>query len=419
MDEPRFGAVIFRRNFTQIDAQGGLWDGSIDLYPYCEGNPNQSKKRWTFPSGARVGFAHLDHEQTKLKYHGAQIGWLGFDELQEFSETQFFYMTSRNRSLCPVKSQIRATMNADADSWVAGFIEWWIDEKTGYPIEERGGVIRYFFRDGETIVWADTAEEIKELFAGSTGRHKIEPKSFTFIPADIYDNPILLEKDPTYLSTLMSLLPVEKERLLENNWKIRPGGGKFFMREWFKKIQHAEHGGTLVRFWDFASTEGDWRETSKKKDGPSYSAGALLRRKGDRWYIEDMINVRKGPGGVEELFKATVRKDREYAKKTGANLLVRWEVEPGSASKRESYRLSLSVADLDAEGIPPQGDKLVRARPFAIRAKAGDVYVLEEAWTDDLLRTLHHIPDSGHWDQMDALSGAYTATLDIGTYEPY
>ena len=29
--DPNFGAVIFRRNYTQVTAQGGLWDSSRSL----------------------------------------------------------------------------------------------------------------------------------------------------------------------------------------------------------------------------------------------------------------------------------------------------------------------------------------------------------------------------------------------------
>ena len=55
-------------------------------------------------------------------------------------------MLSRNRSTCGVTPYVRATCNPDADSWVAKFIEWWIDQDTGYPIPERSGKLRWFIR---------------------------------------------------------------------------------------------------------------------------------------------------------------------------------------------------------------------------------------------------------------------------------
>ena len=80
--------------------------------------------QWQFPSGAKLKFAHLEHEKTKYDWQGSQIPLIGFDELTHFSRSQFLYMLSRNRSTCGVRPYIRATTNPDADSWVADFIAW-------------------------------------------------------------------------------------------------------------------------------------------------------------------------------------------------------------------------------------------------------------------------------------------------------
>ena len=69
-------------------------------------------------------------------------------------------MVSRNRSTCGVRPYIRATCNPDADSWVADFLAWWIDPETGLPIPERAGVLRYYIRVSDKIVWADRPEEL-------------------------------------------------------------------------------------------------------------------------------------------------------------------------------------------------------------------------------------------------------------------
>ena len=42
---------------------------------------------------------------------------------------------------------------------VADFISWWIDPVSGRPIPERTGVLRYFVRIAEKIVWADRPED--------------------------------------------------------------------------------------------------------------------------------------------------------------------------------------------------------------------------------------------------------------------
>src|SRR6266850_7935610 len=95
------------------------------------------------PRASKIKFSHLQLETTVHDWQGAQITLICFDELTHFTAYQFFYMVSRNRSTCGVRPYIRATCNPDADSWVAEFLAWWIDQETGLPIPERAGVLRY------------------------------------------------------------------------------------------------------------------------------------------------------------------------------------------------------------------------------------------------------------------------------------
>ena len=110
-NNPLFGGVIFRRNSTQVRNQGGLWDESMKLYPYCSAQPRQAFLDWVFPSGMKIKFAHLEYEITVLDWQGAQIPFIAFDELTHFTYTQFFYMMSRNRSMseCQVTFAPRVT----------------------------------------------------------------------------------------------------------------------------------------------------------------------------------------------------------------------------------------------------------------------------------------------------------------------
>ena len=54
VNNSKFGAVIFRRNANQITSEGGLWDTSMQIYPYAGGKPSQSPRpTWKFPSGGK------------------------------------------------------------------------------------------------------------------------------------------------------------------------------------------------------------------------------------------------------------------------------------------------------------------------------------------------------------------------------
>lgn len=209
-----FGATIFRRTSEQVRQPGGMWEESQGLYPLFDGKGREQMLDWRFPTGSSIRFEQLQHETTKQQYMGAQISLLQFDELTHFTESMFFYMLSRNRSTCGVRPYVRASCNPDARSWVASFISWWINQDSGFPIPERSGVKRYFIRDDEKITWASSRAELVAKFP------KLEPKSVAFVPARLQDNPTLMNKDPSYMSNLMALPRVERERLLGGNWKI-------------------------------------------------------------------------------------------------------------------------------------------------------------------------------------------------------
>ena len=230
-DVEGFGAVIFRRTYTQIRSEGGLWDASKKIYSLVAGaKPKESSYEWFFGKSSKLKFSHLEYEKNIYDWQGSEIPMIGFDELTHFSESMFFYLLSRNRSTCGVSPYVRATCNPDPDSWVAEFISWWIDPVTGFPIPERQGAVRYFVRDGKSYIWGDSKKEVTEkatyylepLIEGSKGLAKAEDfiKSATFIGGSIYDNAELLKVNPEYLGNLASQSDEEKSRLLHGNWKV-------------------------------------------------------------------------------------------------------------------------------------------------------------------------------------------------------
>jgi hypothetical protein len=231
-----FTAVFFRRSTPQITNPGGLWDESQKFYHRLGGTPHIGMREWRWRRGGKIKFAHLQFDSTVYDWQGAQIALICFDELTHFTAHQFFYMVSRNRSTCGVKPYIRATCNPDADSWVADFLAWWIDPESGLPIPERAGVLRYYVRVAEKTIWADRPEELTQYLPQPKDLPpSIEPPrpiSVTFIPATVFDNPILLRANPDYYAWLLSLPTLERERLLGGNWKIRPAAGMYFKREW-------------------------------------------------------------------------------------------------------------------------------------------------------------------------------------------
>lgn len=227
-DVKDFGTVIFRRTTPQIKAEGALWDTSNRIYNYVKGAvPRESSYEWMFGETSKLKFAHLEYEKNIYDWQGSQIPLIEFDELTHFSKKMFFYLLTRNRSVCGIDPYMRATCNPDPDSWVAEFLAWWIDQETGFPIPERNGVIRYLVVDGEDYIWGDSKDEVieKASYMFDAVREKTDinlkefVKSVTFISGDIYENKELLSVNPAYLGNLLSQDKDTQAALLYGNWK--------------------------------------------------------------------------------------------------------------------------------------------------------------------------------------------------------
>lgn len=387
----QFAAVFFRRNTTQIRNPGGLWDESRTLYPMLGARPIKQVLEWRWPFGGRVKFAHLEHEATVYDWQGAQIPLICFDELTHFTKAQFFYMLSRNRSTCGVRPYIRATTNPDADSWVKEFIAWWIDQDTGYAIAERSGVIRWFVRVNDTIVWGESADELRQKYGADA-----EPKSATFIEAKLDDNRILLSKDPGYKANLMAQNAVERARLLGGNWKIRPAAGLYFRRDWVRVVDAAPSGLEIVRYWDLAATE----KTSD--NDPDWTVGIKLgfNRGTKRSIVLHAVRMREGPHKVEQAIKNTAAAD-------GRNVHIALPQDPGQAGKSQVQSLIAMLAGYSASSRSERGDKIVRFGPFSAQCEAGNVEFLRGPWNSDVFDALEAFPEAAHDDDVDACSGAY------------
>ncbi len=425
-----FTGVIFRRTSPQIRNEGGLWDESVELYQHFGADPREPILEWRFPradlpnggyiGGQTIRFASMQHESDKNDWQGSQIPFIGFDELTHFTEGQFFYMLSRNRSTCGVKPYIRATTNPDADSWVANLIAWWIDQEEesptyGLPIKERAGKVRYFLRVGADMHWADTPDELLKMVVRPPGLEDDEfnpfdfVKSLTFIPASVYDNKKLLQKNPTYLGNLMSLPLVERERLLGMNWKVRASAGKVFNRDWFNgKIlpNRPDKIKKRIRFWDKAAS--DAHENAGKS---AYTVGLLLAEFDQGYLVEDIVRGQWTSYQRNKMMLQTAETD-------GYGVHIWVEQEPGSGGK-ESYQDSIRLlAGYVIRGERPSGDKIARAHGIAAQVEGGRVFLLQAPWNKAFIEECHNFPDQKLKDQVDAFSGAFNKIARRKPQEP-
>jgi predicted phage terminase large subunit-like protein len=402
-----FNAVIFRRTTPQITNPGGMWDMSGDIYSIASAEARESKHDWRFsPYGNTIKFSHMEYEKDRRNWDGSQIALIGFDQLEQFTREQFFYMLSRNRSTCGVRPYIRANYNPVPDDdpiggWLHEFVAWYIDDD-GYPIPSKSGVVRWFVNTGGLLHWYETEQ------AAVAEYPDIPPKSFTYILSTVFDNKILLDKNPGYLANLHALPFVERERLLNANHKIRPAAGNVFDRAWFGVVADAPRPAQLcyrVRYWDKAGTP-----SGKTTDKNAHTAGLMLSYIDGTFYIEDLVMGQWGAAERERVIVTTAEIDASKYGKLG--FITGVEQEPGSGGLESADGTIGRLLGYIAYKDRPTGSKTVRAEPVSAQAEIGNIKLVLAPWNNQLLNILHNFPE-GIKDPVDALSGAFSGIVDL------
>lgn len=418
MNVKGYEALLLRRQSTQVTAGGGLWDVSSKLYPDFGAEQKLTPRpTWMFPSGAKIAFSHLQHEKSVKAWDGAQLAMIGFDELQHFTASQFWYMLSRNRSTCGVRSYMRATCNPDPDSFLVDLLAWWLDDE-GYPIKERSGKIRWLLRINGEVQWFDTYEDARKMYPdkiapwdirvkGETWKDpkwEYDPKSFTFISASLQDNKTLMRLDPSYLGNLSAMYEYERQRLLLGNWFARPQAGELFKTTYWKIAEQNDvpplhKFKKFVRYWDKAGTL-----PSDVNPDPDWTVGALLGiDEQDRIFVFDIRRGRLEPSDVEELVKSTAEAD-------GKDVAIWFERDPGAAGKAEAQLYTKLLMGKDVHVNQKRTSKLSYWRPFAAQVKEGNVYLVRGTWNRAFIDEMAAVTDgtqASHDDQADASSGAF------------
>lgn len=381
-DNGEFGGVIFRRVGTLITEEGALWDESEKVYLPAEATPKEHKHEWVFPSGATIKFAHMQHEKDRLNWQGTQIPFIGFDELTHFTKKQFIYMLSRNRSTCGIRPYVRATCNPDSKHFVRELIDWWIDRETGYAIPERSGVMRFFVMKGNDWIWGDTREELAEKYPDTPSL------SFTFISATIYDNKILMEKDPDYLAKLHSLPLIEREQLLGGNWNINEDAG-IIKREWIKFYDELPPVKYYVWSLDTAV---------KEKQENDNSVAQLWAVCENGYYLEHVWFDKV----VYPVLKEQAR--NLYAWQPSREVLI--EDKQSGQQLIQDFRRDTDlpvIAMMPGRNIPKT--KVERVNLVSPRFESGRVFVKRgQAWTSEVIEEWIAFPNAPHDDNTDAMS---------------
>lgn len=191
---PHYRGLILRKTYPQLSE---LIDRSQEIYrPFCRDAVYKDTKRvWVFPSGAKIYFGSLAHEKDKYNYQGKRFDFIDFDELTQFTWDEYSYLFSRNRSNgAGTRCYIRAQANP------GGIGHGWVKDRFITPAPPM------------TTIWDDVQ------IVTPDGKRITHRKSRVFVPSTVFDNKILLQNNPEYLTRLASLPEKERAALLYGDW---------------------------------------------------------------------------------------------------------------------------------------------------------------------------------------------------------
>ena len=153
------------------------------------------EKSFLFPNGSRIRFGYMATETDVLQYQGQEYDVIFLDEATQFSEFQFSILTACVRGANDFPKRMYLTCNP-------------------------GGVGHGW---------------VKRLFIDRNYKNSEREEDYTFIRATVYDNGVLMEKDPGYVRMLENLPGEELRRAwLEGDWNV-------FMGQYFTEFRQEIH----------------------------------------------------------------------------------------------------------------------------------------------------------------------------------
>jgi len=381
MQHPRATGVIFRRTSKMLTAPGSVWQEACNLYSALFPNLRIRTRELEiiFPNGALLKFSHMQHSSNMYDHKGGQYSLVIFDEATDFEEEMVVYLLSRMRNAyVDYKPQMFLMTNPDYNSFLRAWLEdFYLDPQTGIPLPEKTGYKRYFFRQGNAMLWYNSLEEA-EAVHGAGNESGIS--SFTFIGATCRDNPPLLKAQPDYISRLMSLPRVEKERLLDGSWFARQESAGLFKREWVGLVDHANgRARQRIRAWDFA-----FSLPSEQYPNPDWTRGVLMSKDEAKVYtVEDVVSIRNRVHEVEKLVFQTAIQD-------GQDVIISIPLDPAAAAGAYAKDLQRKLAEMgfSCRLTKPVKSKITRFAPFSSIAQAGFVNVVKANWNKDFFDEL-------------------------------
>jgi hypothetical protein len=204
-------SVIYRRSYVDIISEGGLGPRLVTLLGSREGYRESPAPAWN--DGKRsIEFGALEKPGAEMSAQGRAKDFIGFDEGAQLSEAKVRFVIGWLRSVDP-KQRCRVVIATNPPTGAEGqwLLKWfapWLDP--GFDNPAKPGELRWCVFVGDKLVWTPDAAPI--VVEGET----YTPRSHTFIPSRLGDNPYL--RDTGYRERLQSMPEPLRSQLLKGDF---------------------------------------------------------------------------------------------------------------------------------------------------------------------------------------------------------
>lgn len=285
VDTPNYAALLLRRTYADLSKPGALLDRAAEWFRNTGARWNDQKKQWRFPGGGKVTFGYLEAEIDKYNYQSSEYQFIGFDELSQFSLTQYLYMFSRLRRLTNSKVPLRMRAGSNPGGIGAAWVYERFIPEDFMPVDAL-----------KAKVWVKEGVDDK----GRAFRR-------SFVPARMHDNPYLDRAE--YVEALSELDTVTREQLLEGDWQIRERGNVYPMwdERWhvitweqFAKVFEVNH---VPRHWLGAHGHDPGFDPDPRAAVWNFVAGANGPLAGDVFCVRELYKNRMTVDDFAEAVK--------------------------------------------------------------------------------------------------------------------
>lgn len=433
-DDPNFTGMFIRQQYDQLLGSGGLWEIANKYYPLFKAKSVKSPvPMYTFPSKARIRYKAINSTDDAEKLRGSSLSFAAFDEITQQDPKAVQFILTCLRSEANMNSLCMGTCNPNRDSWVFDLVSYYLDED-GFVDPEKNGKIRYYVVKDHSFIFADEEswflENMPDTVTNSQDGSYIPPKRFCFVQLTIFHNPILLSKNPRYLSELQNLPPHERDSQLYGNWFAKADKAEFWKREMVRGVNGEKvvtclppHCRKVLAF-DKAVTEylpklnntdADFTASihmAKDRDGNYYIYGNYCPENYDQ-YEQVYGKFRKNSGDRDRIMLAQA----EYDGKDTYVVIARDASADGLQVFQEMSKKFIEKGfKVSSATSAPTASKFSRFEPFLMACQAGFVRILEnsfeprtlEAYYKELESFAPTLPNGKKWRSTRVIKDDWT-----------